>query len=114
MQVRVYDFLKEDPEAKNWTGIVKDVGKTTDGERWIRVEIAPGITIETCPDRSSDPRGLTLIRPQSALARALDGITVNDPVTFSALIYGGRIADDTAMVQVPEMIARFDAIKPPQ
>jgi hypothetical protein len=111
MQIRVTDFLRKDAQAKNWIGVVKDIGKTADGERWISIVISPDITISTCRDRSCDPNDLTLIRPTSTLFQAIDGIAINDHVIFSAYIIGGLLTGDTAMIEVPEMIARFDAIK---
>jgi hypothetical protein len=111
IQIRVYNFLLENSDAKGWVGVVKDTGITAEGDRWISIEIAPGISVSTFRNHTSDPRNLTLIRPSSKLFHALGGINIDDLVTFNALIIGGLLAADTTMVETPEMMARFDAVE---
>ena len=113
LQTRVIKFLTQNPEAKNWIGILK--GRRRDRR---------GRTLDQCRDFSRDydrhvPRPhLRSDQPdpyaaEDARLQSCQAIGMRERVVFNAHIFGGLIAPDAAMVDAPQMISRFDAIKIP-
>jgi hypothetical protein len=111
LQTRVIKFLTDSAEAKQWIGTLIASGMSDEGERWINVEIAPGIMIVTCHDRTCDPTNQTLMLPKTPIFKAVSALGMRERVVFNAHIFGGLIAPDAAMVDAPQMISRFDAIR---
>lgn len=114
MQVRMARFVTERADVDGWSGIVQASQTSPQGDRWISIEIAPGVTVATCENRLHDPDLVTLIEPHSPLYRVVDELKVGQPVLFSATILKGRFSADDDMVEHPRVIARFSSLKPSQ
>jgi choice-of-anchor A domain-containing protein len=111
LQIKIHRFLGLTHNARGWTGIYKGSRKSEDGSRSIAIEIAPGIVIATWDSRFVDAPYHTMVKPFAAMARVLDGLTIGQPVIFSADLLGSVIASDDDMVMRPRIIARITALK---
>ena len=111
MQAAVTNFLAGDRVVKDWVGVFRASHTNREGDRWVRIEIAPGVTIGTGQNRHDDPNLLTLIEPHSDNYTALDAIGVGQPVLFTARILAGRLSSDDDMVEQPWLFAHFETLK---
>jgi hypothetical protein len=111
LEVRVADFMDVSQEATDWIGIVRGTHSTPEGDAWVVIEIAPGVTISTWTNRFVDRDDLTLIRNFSPLHRELNELKVDQPVQFSATMIMYDISSDEDMVLRPHIIARFHSVK---
>jgi hypothetical protein len=111
MQVRMTRFVNERRDVEDWTGVVLASQTTMQGDRWISIEIAPGVSVATCENRLHDPDLITLIEPHSPLYRVVDELKVGQPVRFNATILKGRFSGDDYMVEHPRLIVQFSSLK---
>src|SRR5215469_11677259 len=65
MQIRVISFMRQSQVATDWIGTVKSRGITPDGNAWISIEIADGITVSTWQNEHDDGDSATIFRPHS-------------------------------------------------
>jgi len=110
MQVAVGRFMSQNQDVENWVGVFRGSHTNLEGDRWIQIEIAPGVTIGTGRDRLDDPDLLTLIEPHSENYAALDAIGVGQPVVFSGRVLAGKLSSDDDMVEQPRFVAHFSAL----
>ncbi len=107
LQIRLLRFLRQDPQAQNWTGTVKNRGLTPEGDAWISIEIADGITVSTLKSKADDAVASTLIHPGSPLFPIAQNAKLGGTVKFSGQFLSSVIADDEEMVLRPQLIMLF-------
>lgn len=107
MQIRVVRFMAESQFAVKWVGTVQSRNVSPDGDASITVEIAPGITISTAPNRTDDPGFITLIGRESRLHAKVADASIGSPVVFSAKIIRFLITSDENMLEQPHLLAKF-------
>jgi hypothetical protein len=112
MQINVLRFMRQSQAAQDWIGTVKSRGTTPEGEAWIVLEIADGITVGTWQTKESDFNASTLFQPHSALFKASQALRIGQLVTFSGTFLRSVLASDEQMVTSPQFIARFSALAP--
>lgn len=103
---------------KNWTGIVKSIGGTSEGQGYLTVEITEGVTLETWNNTLSDSSDHTLIPRNSPLYKTVLGLKEGALVTFSGSFVpaDGACLDTMNFTEVfamytPEFVFKFTAIK---
>lgn len=111
MEGRIATFMDASQDAKDWLGIVRATHSTTEGDRWVSIEIAPELALSTFENRFSDKEELTLIRKYTPLWHAVDQLVVGQAVKFSATMLILDIADNDGIVLRPHIIARFSSLK---
>jgi len=111
MQIRVISYMRQSQVATDWVGTVKSRGITADGNAWISIEIADGITVSTWQTERDDQDSSTLFRPHAKLFTAVQGAKIAAPVIFSGTILKSVLANDDEMVMHPQFIARFSSLK---
>jgi hypothetical protein len=111
MQLHVIGFMRQSQIADAWMGTVKSRGLTADGNAWIVIEIADGITVATWQSQGDDIQSGTLIRPRAPLFATLQQAKLGSTVIFDATILKSVLATDDDMVLRPQFIARFGALK---
>jgi len=114
MQIRVISFMRQSQVATDWVGTVKSRGITPDGDAWISIEIADGITISTWQSEREDADSATMFRPHAKLFAAAQSAKIASPIIFSGTILKSVLATDEEMVTHPQFIARFSSLKPAQ
>jgi hypothetical protein len=114
MQIRVIGYMRQSQIATNWIGTVKSRGLTTNGNAWITIEIADGITIGTWENERDDGDSATLFRPHAKLFAPAQAAKLGTTIIFSGTIIKSVLASDDEMVQQPRFIARFSELKPAQ
>ena len=114
MQIRVISYMRQSQLATDWIGIVKSRGLTPDGNGWITIELADGITVSTWQKESDDSDSGTMFRPQSKLFTLAQAAKIASPIIFSGTILKSVLATDEEMVKNPQFVARFTALKPAQ
>lgn len=102
---------------KNWSGIVKSIGGTSEGQGYLTVEIAEGVTLETWNNTLSDSSARTLIPRNSPLYKTVLGLKEGTLVTFSGSFVpaDGACLDTMNFTEVfamytPEFVFKFTAI----
>jgi len=111
MQIRVISYMRQSQVATDWIGTVKSRGITPEGDAWISIEIADGITVSTWQSERDDQDSATLFRPRAKLFTAAQGAKIATPIIFSGTILKSVLANDDEMVMHPQFIARFSALK---
>ncbi|MDB5397467.1 MAG: hypothetical protein JWM91_4973 [Rhodospirillales bacterium] len=111
MQIRVISFMRQSQLATDWIGTVKSRGITPEGNAWITIEIADGITISTWTTTRDDGDSATLFRLHAKLYAPAQAAKIASPVIFSGTILKSVLADDNEMVLRPRFIARFSSLK---
>jgi hypothetical protein len=114
MQIRVISFMRQSQLATDWVGTVKSRGITPDGNAWISIEIADGVTISTWQNEHEDADSSTMFRPHAKLFAAAQSAKIASPIIFSGTILKSVLANDEEMVSHPQFIARFTSLKPAQ
>lgn len=114
MQIRVMSFMRQSQLATDWIGTVKSRGTTPDGNAWISIEIADGITVSSWQTERDDSDSGTMFRPHSRLFAPAQAAKIASPIIFSGTILKSVLANDEEMVMHPQFIARFSALKPAQ
>lgn len=110
MQLGVIGFMRQSQIADKWIGTVKTRGLTPEGNAWITIEIADGITISTWASQRDDIDSGTLIRPRTMLFPTAQQAKIGSTIVFSATILKSVLASDDEMVLRPQFIARFSAL----
>lgn len=111
MQIRVISYMRQSQLATDWIGTVKSRGITPDGDAWISIEIADGITVSTWTTEHDDQDSATMFRPHAKLFGPAQAAKIASPIIFSGTILKSVLADDDEMVLHPQFIARFNALK---
>jgi hypothetical protein len=111
MQIRVISYMRQSQVATDWIGTVKSRGITADGNAWISIEIADGITMSTWQTERDDQDSATLFRPHAKLFASVQGAKIGAPVIFGGTVLKSVLANDDEMVVHPQFIARFNALK---
>ena len=114
MQIRVIGFMRQSQLATDWIGTVKSRGITPDGDAWISIEIADGITVSTWQSEREDADSATMFRPHAKLFAAAQSAKIASPIIFSGTILKSVLGNDDEMVTHPQFIARFTSLKPAQ
>ncbi len=104
------DARKEYQTAKT-PGTVKSRGLTPEGNAWIVIEIADGITVATWQSQRDDVQSGTLVREHAPLFSAFQQAKLGSTVVFDATILKSVLASDDDMVLRPQFIARFEGLK---
>jgi hypothetical protein len=112
MQIRVISFMRQSQVANDWIGTVKSRGITPDGNAWISIELADGITVSTWQTERDDADSATMFRPHSKLFGPAQAAKIASPIIFSGTILKSVLASDEEMVMHPQFIARFTSLKP--
>ncbi len=111
MQIQVISYMRQSQLATDWVGTVKSRGITPEGDAWITIEIADGITVSTWTTVRDDGDSATMFRPHSKLFAPAQAAKIASPVVFSGTILKSILAEDEDMVLRPRFIARFSALK---
>jgi hypothetical protein len=114
MQIRVISYMRQSQVATDWIGTVKSRGITPEGNAWVSIEIADGITVSTWQTERDDQDSATMFRPHAKLFAAAQAAKIAAPIIFSGTILKSVLANDDEMVVHPQFIARFSALKPAQ
>src|SRR5262249_2473707 len=104
-------FMKENDTATDWIGVVAESHSTKEGDLWLTVRLPSNVRISTEQSRNTDTNSGTLIGKGTPLYRVVDRLEAGQPVSFSAVFLGGVIGPDEEMVNQPQIIARFTAIR---
>jgi hypothetical protein len=111
MQIGVTRFLGSSPNVENWIGVFRSSYTNQQGDRRIRIEIAPGVILATGQNRQDDPNLLTLIEPHSDTYRIVDTIGIGQTIIFSGRILAAKLSTDDDMVEQPLLFAHFSTLK---
>ena len=111
LQIRVISFMRQSQVATDWVGTVKSRGITPDGNAWISIELADGITVSTWQGEREDSDSSTMFRPHAKLFVASQSAKIASPIIFSGTILKSVLATDDEMVTHPQFIARFTSLK---
>lgn len=111
MQVELFRFMKAGQDVQDWVGTVKGHGTTPEGDTWLVIEIADGITLGTWKARANDAVEQTLLHPFSPLHKLAAKATMGEPVIFSGRIIASMNDTDDAMISRPQLIARFKDLR---
>ena len=114
MQIRVISYMRQSQVATDWIGTVKTRGITPEGNAWVTIEIADGITVSTWQTERDDQDSATMFRPHAKLFAPAQAAKIAAPIIFSGMILKSVLANDEEMVMHPQFIARFSALKPAQ
>ena len=114
MQIRVISFMRQSQVATDWVGTVKSRGTTPEGNAWISIELADGITVSTWQNERDDADFATMFRPHAKLFAAAQAAKIASPIIFSGTILKSVLGSDEEMVTHPQFIARFTSLKPAQ
>jgi hypothetical protein len=107
LQIRLLRFMRQNPQAQNWIGTLKNRGLTPEGAAWISIEIADGVTVSTLKSKADDSTASTLIHPGSPLFGIAQNAKLGGAVKFSGQFLSSVIADDEEMILRPELIMLF-------
>lgn len=110
MQLKVIDFMQKGQDFENWRGTVKTRGTTPEGDAWITIDIADGISITTWQKRGDDYIDLTLIRKFTAMHKTIDDAKIGQPVVFSGHVVSALLSSDEEMVMRPQLVARLTSL----
>lgn len=104
--------------VKNWTGVVKTIGGTSEGQGYLTVQVAEGVTLETWNNTLSDIDDNTLIPRKSPLYKTVLSLKEGQLVTFSGSFVpaDGSCLNTMNFTEVfamytPEFVFRFSQIK---
>jgi hypothetical protein len=111
LQIDAHNFMGLSHDARNWVGIFKESDFLPNGERSLRIEISPNVTIETWDNEFDDGAYETLIKPFMPIGKLIGDLSVGQPVSFSANLIGAVIGSDDDMVLQPRVIAKFSGFK---
>ncbi|HXM85534.1 MAG TPA: hypothetical protein VN899_06985 [Stellaceae bacterium] len=100
-----------DNHVTNWTGTVDSMGANSDGDAWIVIAIAPGLTVQTWNNALLDIREHTLIHRDSPLYNTLKDFKPGQKVAFTATLIGLGDVKEKDKVTEPDMIASFTAVE---
>jgi hypothetical protein len=106
-QIDSHNFLGLMHSAQGWVGIFKKSNVLADGRRSLEIEIAPGLTLETSDNTYDDRAYQNMIEPYAAMAKTIAGLSIGQPVSFSADILGAVLSSDDDMVLQPRLMVRF-------
>lgn len=106
-------------KVSNWSGVVDDLGATSEGFAYLKVAIGRDITLETWNNEFSDLFDDTLVERGTGLYETLLGLQEGQIVTFSGeFIAGDGACLDTKnlteffAIERPEFVFRFTSIIP--
>jgi len=111
MQLRVIGFMRQSQIADKWVGTVKSRGLTPEGNAWIVIEIADGMTVTTWQSQRDDVESGTLVREHAPLFATFQQAKLGSTVIFDATILKSVLASDDDMVLRPQFIARFGSLR---
>ena len=111
LQIAVHQFMGLTHNAEDWIGIYQGSTTMESGTRSLAIQIAPDVTVATWDKLYFDQQYETMVKPFQPLARVLDGLTIGDPVIFSANLLGSAVSTDEEMVLRPRIIAKFTKLK---
>jgi hypothetical protein len=111
MQMGVIGLMRQSQIAEKWVGTVKTRGLTPEGNAWIVIEIADGITVGTWQSQRDDVESGTLVREHAPLFATFQQAKLGSTVIFDATILKSVLASDDDMVLRPQFIARFGSLK---
>jgi hypothetical protein len=104
-------------KVSNWSGVVEDLGATSEGLGYLKIAVAKDVTLETWNNELSDIFDETLIERDSALYETLLSLSEGTIVSFSGeFIEGDGACLDTKnlteffSINRPEFIFRFTEI----
>jgi hypothetical protein len=100
-----------DNHVTNWTGTVDSMGANSDGDAWIVIAIAPGLTVQTWNNALLDIREHTLIHRDSPLYNTLKDFKPGQKVAFTATLIGLGDVKEKDKVTEPDMIASFTSVE---
>ena len=100
-----------DNHVTNWTGTVDSMGTNSDGDAWIVIAIAPGLTVQTWNNALLDIREHTLIHRDSPLYNTLKDFKPGQKVAFTATLIGLGDVKEKDKVTEPDMIANFTSVE---
>ncbi len=107
LQIKVLRFMRQNPQAQDWTGTLKNRGLTPEGDAWISIEIADGVTVSTLKSKADDATASTLIHRGSPLFGVVQNAKLGGVIKFSGQFLSSVIADDEEMILRPELIMLF-------
>ena len=106
-------------EVSNWSGVVDDLGATSEGYAYLYVATGKNVTLKTWNNEFSDLFDNTLVERGTALYDTLLGLKEGQIITFSGeFIRGDGACLDTSnltefyAVNRPEFVFKFTAINP--
>ena len=111
LQIQVIEFMEAGQDTKDWVGTVKTRGTSPEGDAWITIEIADGITVSTWQTHFFDQNQGTLIPNYSPLFERAHSLRIGQSVVFSGKIIESVTSNDEEMIVRPQLIARFTALK---
>lgn len=106
-------------KVSKWSGVVEDLGATSEGLGYVKIAIGPDVTLETWNNELSDIFDETLVERGTALYKTILGLSEGQVVTFSGSFVGGdgacldtkNLTEFYAM-RSPEFVFRFSQINP--
>jgi hypothetical protein len=104
-------------EVVNWTGVLTDLSTNSDGDAYITVEIARGVSIRTWNNSLSDKGDRTLIKFGSSLFKALAEMEEGTRVHFSGSFFPGQdfvkemSLTESGSMSEPEFLFRFSKVE---
>ena len=105
-------------KVTSWTGVLEDVGATSEGLAYLKVAIGDGVTLETWNNELSDFMDDTLIQRNSELYDTILNLESGQQVIFSgSFIPGDGACLDTKnfseffAIESPEFLFKFTGIR---
>jgi hypothetical protein len=106
-------------KVSNWSGVVEDLGATSEGYAYLKVAMGKNITLETWNNEFSDLFDDTLVERGTALYDTLLGLQEGQIVTFSGEFIGGdgscldtKNLTEFFAIERPEFVFRFTSVAP--
>ena len=104
--------------VKSWSGILEDVGATSEGLAYLKVAIGDGVTFETWNNELSDFMDGTLIKRNSSLYETILNLEAGQKVIFSGSFVpaDGSCLDTKNLteffaIERPEFVFKFTGIR---
>ena len=111
MQISVSKFMRESQEAHGWVGLIRASHRTTEGDIWLSIAIAPEIVLSTLQDRFQDDGYQTLIRASSPLQSTVaEEMPVGQAVIFDGTMLIFDVSDNDGLIERPQIVTRFQKI----
>lgn len=112
MQIRVTNFYDQSHFLEGWLGTVDGTRVYDNGDVWIDIKIAEGITVGTVQTHARDTQYATLIEGGTKLAQIAADLHAGQPIQFTAVLFRYVTDSDEEMIKNPRLLAHFTSLKP--
>ena len=108
LEHRLSQFMQGGQDVRDWVGVIRNFGKTLEGDAWLTIEIAPDLMLSTLRSAPQDRGYQTLIPSYSPTFATLGReLPVGQRVRFDASMLIFDVSDKVDPVERSRLIARF-------